>query len=247
MKKHYGLLGKNIGYSLSPQIHKQAFEAQGICAEYSLLDVENITEFMHTVREEKKLDGFNVTTPYKSVIAPLLDYFDNSAKATIYSINTVKCVRNGNDYSLWGYNTDTGGFGVYFNKYPLQKHKALIFGSGGAADSVAYALELNRIPYLMVSRNNQEDCITYPNITHTLAKEYTLWINCTPVGGPKYPNQLLPLPYETLTAEHILIDLNYIPNVTPFMEQALKHGATTCNGMPMLEEQARLAREIWAK
>jgi shikimate dehydrogenase len=51
--------------------------------------------------ESNKLDGYNVTIPYKQLVIPFLDELDDSAQ----SIGAVNCVHNGK-----GYNTDWIGF-----------------------------------------------------------------------------------------------------------------------------------------
>jgi shikimate dehydrogenase len=48
-----------------------------------------------------------------------------------------------------------------------------------------------------------------------------------------------------LTQEHLAYDLIYNPSTTKFMELAAKNGATTSNGLRMLQLQAEKAWEIW--
>ena len=45
--KTYGLLGKNISYSLSPFMHNAAFKASNLDAEYKIFDIS-----------EERLEGF---------------------------------------------------------------------------------------------------------------------------------------------------------------------------------------------
>ena len=89
--------------------------------------------------------------------------------------------------------------------------------------------------------------LTYEELTPEVMAEYTVIVNCTPVGMyPKVdfcPN----IPYEYLTPNHLLYDLLYNPNVTLFMKKGEERGAITKNGVEMLLLQAFAAWEIWHK
>ena len=66
--------------------------------------------------------------------------------------------------------------------------------------------------------------LTYEELTPEIMAEYTVIVNCTPVGMfPKVdfcPN----IPYELLTPNHLLYDLLYNPNVTLFMKKGEAQG-----------------------
>ncbi len=72
----YGLLGKKLGHSLSPYIHNQLFEISGVHAEYKLYETDNVNDFV----KSSKLDGFNVTIPYKKDVFNLCESIHKSAK-----------------------------------------------------------------------------------------------------------------------------------------------------------------------
>merc|ERR1711966_569140 len=85
--KIFGLIGKNIDYS------------------YNNFDLKTIDLFTELKENCKAFSGFNVTTPYKEVVLPYLDYIDKEAKK-IGAVNTIKIKNN----QLIGYNTDHYGF-----------------------------------------------------------------------------------------------------------------------------------------
>ena len=89
------------------------------------------------------------------------------------------------------------------------------------------------------------EVLTCEELTPEIMEEYTVIVNCTPVGMyPKVdfcPN----IPYELLTPNHLLYDLLYNPNVTLFMKKGEAQGAVTKNGLEMLLLQAFAAWEIW--
>ena len=74
---------------------------------------------------------------------------------------------------------------------------------------------------------------------------FKLIVNCTPLG--MYPkNEVCPdIPFQYLTAEHLLYDLIYNPEETLFLKKGKAQGAVTINGLNMLKLQADKAWEIW--
>ena len=99
-----------------------------------------------------------------------------------------------------------------------------------------------------VSRSkNSDELLTYRELTPEIMKEYTVIVNCTPVG--MYPNEsnCPDIPYELLNANHLLYDLIYNPDQTLFLKKGAEQGAATKNGLEMLLLQAFAAWEIWNK
>ena len=87
--------------------------------------------------------------------------------------------------------------------------------------------------------------ITYDELTSDVMRDYTVIVNCTPVGmypqSEKCPN----IPYQLLTPQHLLYDLIYNPDITLFMRKGMAMGATVKNGLEMLLLQAFAAWDIW--
>ena len=78
-----------------------------------------------------------------------------------------------------------------------------------------------------------------------ILKEYTVIVNCSPVGMYPKVDQCPSLPYECLTASHLLYDIVYNPTTTLFMKRGAEQGATVKNGIEMLERQAIASWEFW--
>ena len=178
-----------------------------------------------------------------------MDFVDEPVKIT-GSINTIKIQRKNNKAFLSAYNTDIIGFEETI--VPLLKKKenvkALILGSGGSANSVAYALQKLGIDFLIVSRNPSDSGqLSYQMIDKKTIETHLLIINTTPIG--MYPNidSLPQLLYEYITDNHILYDLIYNPSDTLFLQKGREHGATCINGLKMLKIQADASWEIWSK
>lgn len=242
MNRNYklGLLGRDISYSLSPALFDEIFRREGLeGSSYVLIDREELEPFIKEVRTEGRWCGFNVTTPYKVTILPYLDRLDPLAEAA----GAVNCVtyRHG---LLTGYNTDVEGFVASLREeiekgFPKPK-SALILGTGGAADAVTVALRSMDIPSEKVSRSKG---LTYDQLTPERVAAADLIVNATPLGSRKYPGERPPIPYEGLRAGQLLLDLTYVPEVTPFMEAGRAAGCRTANGMTMLRAQAAAAWE----
>lgn len=237
--KLLGLIGYPLAHSFSPSYFARKFEKLGITdMAYKLFPIKTINELPKLLETEPNLIGFNVTIPYKKKIIPYLDTIDNEAKA-IGAVNTV-AVRNN---KLTGYNTDLYGFECTLDKLPSQPEKAVIFGDGGAAVAVKYALKKRNISFITVSRKSEQ--YNYENLTEELINSHKLLINTTPVGMHPNNDNKLPIPENGITPDHALIDLIYNPEVTSFMQMGIDKGAFAINGQLMLEKQADKAWEIY--
>jgi shikimate dehydrogenase len=176
-------------------------------------------------------------------VIPFLDKLDKTA-AKIGAVNTIKFTKRG---SLKGYNSDVVGFESSILPL-LKKHhkKALILGTGGASKAVAYALKKNKISYKFVSRNPEgKKEISYSNLTQEIIENYTIIINCTPLGTSPKIEKCPDIPYQFITKNHILYDLIYNPEITTFLSKGKQKGATTKNGLEMLQLQAEESWRIW--
>ena len=224
----YGLIGYPLKHSFSIGYFNEKFKAENIDAEYVNFEIPRIEDFMEVIEENPNLCGLNVTIPYKEQVIPYLDELDKDT-AKIGAVNVIKIIRlSKGKVKLVGYNSDIIGFTQSIEPL-LQPHhkKALILGTGGASKADKY--------------------LTYEELTPEIMQEYTVIVNCTPVGMyPKVdfcPN----IPYELLTPNHLLYDLLYNPNETLFMKKGQAQGAVTKNGLEMLLLQAFAAWEIWNK
>ena len=250
----FGLLGKSLGHSFSKDYFTKKFSMLNLNHIYQNIELDNIADIIPFVKEHKNLKGFNVTVPYKEEIIPFLDDIDPVAKE-VGAVNTVKIYEDG---MLKGFNTDVIGFEELLKKTPRHQvtkspsvNEALILGSGGASKSVQYVLRKKNIPFRIASRGlelgvrNQELGVSYGVINSTGFSPYSIIINTTPVGMFPNVNECLELPYSSIEARHVFIDLIYNPEETLFLKKARLKGASTFNGMTMLYEQAEAAWEIW--
>lgn len=234
--RHFGIIGYPLHHSFSAKYFNEKFTTSHIDAEYSLIPLKELTE--QRVNElMNSLNGFNVTFPYKQAIIPYLDRLDETAEV-IGAVNVV--------YKHVGYNTDCLGFMESMRPLvrPYDK-KALVLGTGGASKAVCYGLRKLGICPTLVSRTPHDQTIGYTNLTDEVMAEHTIIINCTPLGMDPDIDSCPAIPYEKITARHLLFDCVYNPEETLFLSKGKAQGATIKNGMEMLFGQAKAAWGIW--
>jgi shikimate dehydrogenase len=243
--KLYGLIGKNIAYSFSKKYFSDKFSSEPFLdCKYENFDIEDMEQLKTIVAQNPNLRGLNVTIPFKQAVMPYLNKVSKKAKA-IGAVNVIKLTKKGN---LKGYNSDCYGFKKSL-KPLLENHhkKALILGTGGAAQAIAFALKELQIQYTFASRNPMENAIGYDRINATSFDNYQIVINCSPIGTSPNVEAFPEIPYQFFTKKHLAFDLIYNPAETTFLKKARENGAVTKNGYDMLKFQADKSWEIWAK
>ena len=101
--KKFGLTGNPLGHSISPEIHEKLWEIKKVKAVYDMYETTDVDK---TYNEElKKLDGFNITIPYKVEIIKHLD--EKSPEVEFCNACNTVVFKNG---KVKGYNTDVTGF-----------------------------------------------------------------------------------------------------------------------------------------
>ena len=233
-----GLLGKDIGHSMSPSLFSKRLEP--LKGSYSLCSCNSLEDISGYLL--KDYDGFNVTMPYKSSIMDLLDVLDPEAEE-IGAVNTlVHCPKG------WkGYNTDIKGIEETLSPHVTTWHtKALILGTGGAARAAAHVLRSWEIWPTFVSRSqSNEDTLRYADLDHRVIQEFLLIINASPVGQRPDVEQRPLILYESIGQEHLVFDMVYNPVKTSFLRAVEQQGAKTLDGMTMLQGQAKASWKLW--
>lgn len=241
----YGLIGEKLNHSFSANFFNKKFEDEGIDETYHLFPLSGIDLLPKLIKDHTNLKGLNVTLPYKEAVIPFLSQLSPEA-IEIGAVNVIKIERNDKKILLKGFNTDCIGFENSLRPllHPNIK-KALILGTGGASKAVAFVLRNLGIQPSFVSRNHNNETITYQNLNEEIIHDNLLIINTTPLGMYPVTENCPDIPYQHLTPEHICYDLIYNPEETQFMKRASRQGATIKNGLEMLERQALAAWEIW--
>ena len=97
----------------------------------------------------------------------------------------------------------------------------------------------------MLGGLSAENVFTYSDLTPSVLAEYTVIVNCTPLGMFPNVDAAPPLAYAALSPRHLLYDLVYNPEETLFMRQGRRFGATVKGGLEMLHLQALASWEFW--
>ncbi|MGN0282987.1 MAG: shikimate dehydrogenase family protein [Prevotella sp.] len=241
----YGLIGYPLGHSFSISYFNQKFADEGLDAVYENFEIPSINTLTEVIETNPNLRGLNVTIPYKEKVMPFLDVVSPEARA-IGAVNVIKVEHEGKNTILKGYNSDVIGFTRSIEPM-LEKHhkKALILGTGGASKAIQYGLKSLGLESVFVSRYDRPDTIQYKEVTPEIVKEYNVIVNCTPCGMYPHTEECPELPYEAMDDRTILYDLIYNPDVTLFMKNGEKYGATTKNGLEMLLLQAFASWDFW--
>ena len=154
MKKKYLVIGNPIEHSLSPKLHNYWLEQNNIDAVYDKkkLDENELKNIISKVKGEK-INGINVTVPFKKAVIPFLDELSPEAKDT-QSVNTIY-FQNG---ITIGHNTDIAGFelAIKYAKYDISNKKIFILGAGGVAPSIIYSLKKMKASKIILSNRTKE-------------------------------------------------------------------------------------------
>ena len=226
----YGLLGEHLSHSYSPRIHKEL-------GDYAYRLYEVAPEELEAFLQEGDFRGLNVTIPYKKAVMPYCTELSETARA----MGCVNTILRRQDGTLYGHNTDCGGFSFLLERMggAIPGAKALVLGTGGAAGTVTQVLRRGGMEVVQISRGGEENYSNYDR--HRDAK---LLVNATPVG--MYPNvgtaPVDPGKLPNLTA---VLDLIYNPRRTQLLLDAQKLGIPCEDGLPMLVAQAVEAAELF--
>lgn len=224
-----GLLGRKLGHSYSPAIHRQLADYS-----YALFEVE--PEDLDAFLRSGRFDGLNVTIPYKKDVIAYCAELSDTARA-IGAVNTL--VRQP-DGTLYGDNTDAYGFEMLVRSSgaEITGKKALVFGSGGASATAQYVLrKLGAREVVVISRRGEN---TYDNLARHADAQIA--VNTTPVG--MYPDTgVSPVQLSQLPALEAALDVVYNPARTDFLLQAESRGLKRENGLQMLVAQAKKSCE----
>ena len=266
----YGIIGFPLGHSFSRGFFTEKFAREGIDAQYLNFEIPDVAMLLDVLRDNPELRGLNVTLPYKQAVIPLLDELSDEARE-IGAVNVIRVrpkdppqpslkgrengdvagselppFKGGSGWVLKGFNSDIIGFTESIKPLLQSWHKkALVLGTGGASKAICVGLKRLGLEWKYVSRTPQEGMIAYSELTPEVMQEYTVIVNCSPVGMFPKVDEAPAIPYELLTPQHLLFDCVYNPEDTLFMQRGRQHGAVVKNGLEMLHLQAVASWDFW--
>ncbi|MGW3207051.1 shikimate dehydrogenase [Streptomyces sp. NPDC001135] len=132
------VLGKPIAHSLSPVLHRAAYDEMGLSGwsyDRFELDEASLPGFFQKLGPEWA--GLSLTMPLKRAVIPLLDEISETA-ASVDAVNTVVFTEDGRRL---GDNTDIPGMVAALREHGIQQvDSAAILGAGATASSALAAL-----------------------------------------------------------------------------------------------------------
>ncbi len=247
--KKYIVIGNPIKHSLSPDLHNYWLKENNIDAVYDKikLDKIEIKGFINKIKEQK-INGCNVTVPFKKTVIPFLDKLSQEAEQT-QSVNTIT-FENG---LVVGHNTDIFGFqkAIEISNYIIKNKKIFILGAGGVVPSIIFALNKMDVSKITISNRTREKAEILKNqfknieiIEWNSSPEYDVIINATSLG---LNNETINLDFTNHKNGKLFYDIIYNPSETNFLKEGKKLGNQVENGKLMFVYQAYEAFRLWHK
>ena len=246
MKKYF-VIGNPINHSLSPKLHNYWLKENNIDAIYDKKKIEekNLQTIISEVKE-KKINGINVTVPFKKAVIPYLDKLSPEAEQT-QSVNTI-ILSNDN---LVGHNTDILGFDKAIKNlnFDMQGKKIFILGAGGVVPSIIFALNKMNVSKIIISNRTKKKAEDLKSQFHNLEildwgdiNDFDVIINATSLGLNK---ESINLDFSKFANNKLFYDVIYNPEETNFLKEGKKLGNRTENGKLMFIYQAFEAFKLW--
>ena len=265
MTLRVGVIGHPVAHSISPRFQQAGFDAEQLDVRYEAWDLSpaDLEGFINQLRQDDAL-GANVTIPYKEAALRHMDGLHQTARF-VGAINTI--VNNGGH--LQGYNTDVTGFQRSLEEAginPAGSH-AVLWGAGGAARAVAWALIWRGVEALTIINRT---AVRAGRLRHDLASasagvklrsmgasddgvaaavaDASLVVQCTSVGlkGSQTEGQI-PFDPAWLHPRAFVVDLIANPVETDLVRAVNDSGRQAIGGLPMLVYQGAAAFELWTE
>ena len=246
--KKYLVIGNPIEHSLSPKLHNFWIKNNDIKAIYEKKKLTNdqLENLISDIRKEK-INGINVTVPFKKSILPYIDVLSDEASKT-QSVNTVYLDKN----KIVGHNTDINGFRMSVEnlKFNVEGKKIFILGAGGVVSSIIFALINMKASDIIITNRTKSKAENLKNLfKETIIvdwgemPDFDMIINATSLG--LNTKDKIELEFSKVGKNKFFYDLIYNPEETYFLKEGKKLGHKIENGKMMFIYQAYLAFKVW--
>jgi shikimate dehydrogenase len=248
--KKYLVIGNPINHSLSPKLHNHWIKKNKINAVYDKKQInENDIKSVISEVRNGKIEGINVTVPFKKSVIPFIDQLSSEAEEA-QSVNTIYKENN----KVLGHNTDISGFELAMRgkSYDIKGKKIFILGAGGVVPSIILALKKMGANKIILSNRTKKKAEQLKKNFSDLeivdwgkVPEFNIIINATSLGLNKEDE--IKLDYAGLGPNKLFYDVIYNPKETKFLSKAKQFGNQTENGKMMFIYQAHQAFTLWHK
>ena len=248
--KKYLVIGNPIEHSLSPKLHNYWIKKNNIEAVYDKKQInESDIKFVIDEIKNEKINGINVTVPFKKLVIPFMDELSSEANES-QSVNTIY-LQSG---KVIGHNTDISGFelGIKYSKYDVKTKIVFILGAGGVVSSIIIALKKMGAAKIIISNRTKTKAEDLKKIFNELeiidwekTPNFDMIINATSIGLKN--EEGINLDYTSVGHNKFFYDLIYNPKETIFLKRAKLFGNKAENGKMMFIYQAHQAFTVWHK
>ncbi|HNY90371.1 MAG TPA: shikimate dehydrogenase [bacterium] len=258
----FGLIGDPVSHSLSPIMQNHLFKLFGLDGVYLAFRTagERLAEAISGARA-LALAGLNVTIPHKSAVVPLCDY--RSPEVELLGVANTLVFRDGR---IHAFTTDHSGFvdSLGGEKSRFSGSRVLLFGAGGSARAVAFALArlgIARLTIVNRSRTRGEELAEFCSRELAISAveaispldpvlggkitEAAILINATACGMFPHIEESPLSAFDLIDRRHFIYDLVYNPRETRFMRESGARGAAVQGGLDMLIFQGLAALNHW--
>ena len=246
--KKYLVIGNPIEHSLSPKLHNYWLKNNNIDAIYEKekSNEDELEKLFSNIRD-KKINGVNVTVPFKKAVIPFLDKLSTEAEST-QAVNTIYLEND----KIIGHNTDIDGFELGIKKinYNIYNKKIFILGAGGVVPSIIYALNKMKVSEISIANRTRKKAENLKSLFDDLKivewgeiPDFDMIINATSIGLKK--DDEINLNFSSIGKNKFFYDVIYNPKETNFLKAGKKLGNITENGKLMFIFQAVSAFNIW--
>ncbi|WP_374595998.1 shikimate dehydrogenase [Sphingosinicella sp.] len=240
------VIGDPISHSKSPTIHKFWLDRLGIAADYRRAHVKpgDLAAYIEIRRNDPDWRGCNVTIPHKIAV---MDHVADPGGVR-ESIGAMNTIARADDGTLFGTNTDAGGFFAPIAGLDLEGRPVAVVGAGGAARAVLFALSkanvgpvtvLNRSPLKAMGLLAAFGLKGAAKPLDVPLPEAALLVNASALGMTGQPS--LDLDLSPLPDDAVVYDIVYSPLETGLLKAAAAQGLETVDGLEMLIGQAAIA------
>jgi shikimate dehydrogenase len=267
--RRYVLIGHPVGHSISPALHRAAYDALGLADHaYDVVDCPDEASVRAVLADLRGggLSGANVTVPHKRLALSLADEVDESARAV--GAANVLALDGGR---IVAHNTDVAALAEELDALSPKRRTACVIGTGGAALAAVVACRRIGVERVYVTgRAFREDAgpgdwagandfrraqalpvpwsLAEGGQWHEAIRAADIVVQSTSAGmlGAAPGDGVAAMAcFDALPSGAVAYDVVYNPPVTPFIQGAEAAGVPVRGGLGMLVGQAVRALEIW--
>ena len=247
-----GIVGDPIRQVRAPEVWSALFRTNGFNAICVPLHVKpsEMEAFLAGLRTVQNLIGLIVTIPHKPTAARLADALTERARR----VQSVNLMRREADGCWTGDIVDGVGFvqGLKSSGQRVEGRRALVVGSGGVGNAIAFAIAEARAASVHVAdivadrasnlARRLEAAGTPSGTAPASAAGFDLVVNASPIGMKA--GDPLPVDCTELASDALVGDVVVHPQITPLLAEARRRGCHVQPGTVMMDHQLTAMAEF---